>query len=311
MLTNLILALSVVLPLFINIMLGYGVKLSGLVKESSFLDLNKLTFNVLFPILIFNGIYSADINSFLNFRLMLTLVIITAIIFIYGQITARFIDQDVKTQAVVSHSMFRTNFLIIGLPILVALYGASGAAVGFLLVAISNPIFNPLSVLNFEMFHQRKIKVKNILKNLITSPLNVATILGFIFLLLDIKLPLIINTTLTNLASLAPTLALIILGGTLRLKAMANFGKAFTFTLINRLIIIPAILIAGLLMFNFSAVEVMALVIFFATPVAVISLSFTIEYEANKELASALIVFSTLLSAFSLVAIVTILQTIL
>ena len=79
--------------------------------------------------------------------------------------------------------------------------------------------------LNFELFNKKQISIKKVLLNLISSPLNIATILGFIFLLLNIKLPNILDTTLVNLANLAPTLALLILGGTLKLKEFNNFSK--------------------------------------------------------------------------------------
>jgi predicted permease len=63
-----------------------------------------------------------------------------------------------------------------------------------------------------------------------------------------------------------------------------------------------------LLSLNFPPVEIAALVLFFATPVAVISFSFTLEYKANTDLASSLIVVSTLLSSLSLIALVTVMQ---
>jgi malate permease and related proteins len=308
MLENLILSLTVVTPLFFTIALGYGVKQSKLIKEATFIEFNKFTFNVLFPILIFIGIYNSDINTFLNAKLVIGTALITLALFIYGQVISRVVGKDPNNQVVVSHSMFRTNFLIIGFPILAALYGNEGAVYGFLLVALSNPIFNPLSVLNFELFNKKKIKLRNILINLLTSPLNIATVLGFLFLIFNIPLPAIISSTLSSLANIAPTFALIILGGTLRLKTISQVGFEFIFTILNRLVIIPLVLLAVLIALNYNAIETMALVLFFGTPVAVISYSFTVEYNANKELASALIVFSTILSAFSLVMIVTLIQ---
>jgi predicted permease len=308
MFNNLIVSLSIVLPLFINIIVGYTIKRTGLVKTSSFVDFNNLTFNVLFPILIFDAIYNSRLEDFLNFRLMISLLIITLILFAYGQISSRIVSNDKSSQPVISHSMFRTNFLMIGIPIITSLFGTVGVTTAFLLLSISNPIFNPLSVLNFELFDRKNISIKKIWLNIITSPLNIATLLGFIFLILNIPLPNFILVSTSSLAAIAPPLALLILGGTLDLSKFKLFDKDFLFALINRLIIIPFVLLFVLLSLNFPPVEIAALVLFFATPVAVISFSFTLEYKANTDLASSLIVVSTLLSSLSLIALVTVMQ---
>jgi malate permease and related proteins len=308
MFNNLIVSLSIVLPLFINIIVGYSIKRIGLVKTSSFVDFNNVTFNVLFPILIFNAIYTSRLEDFLNFRLMISLLIITLILFAYGQISSRIVSSDKSSQPVISHSMFRTNFLMIGIPIITSLFGAVGVTTAFLLLSISNPIFNPLSVLNFELFDRKNISIKKIWLNIITSPLNIATLLGFIFLIFNIPLPNFILVSTSSLSAIAPTLALLILGGTLDLSKFKLFDKDFLFALINRLIIIPFVLLFVLLSLNFPPVEIAALVLFFATPVAVISFSFTLEYKANTDLASSLIVVSTLLSSLSLIALVTVMQ---
>jgi predicted permease len=308
MFNNLIVSLSIVLPLFINIIVGYSIKRIGLVKTSSFVDFNNLTFNVLFPILIFDAIYNSRLEDFLNFRLMISLLIITLILFAYGQISSRIVSNDKSSQPVISHSMFRTNFLMIGIPIITSLFGTVGVTTAFLLLSISNPIFNPLSVLNFELFDRKNISIKKIWLNIITSPLNIATLLGFIFLILNIPLPNFILVSTSSLAAIAPPLALLILGGTLDLSKFKLFDKDFLFALINRLIIIPFVLLFVLLSLNFPPVEIAALVLFFATPVAVISFSFTLEYKANTDLASSLIVVSTLLSSLSLIALVTVMQ---
>jgi malate permease and related proteins len=308
MFNNLIVSLSIVLPLFINIIVGYSIKRIGLVKTSSFVDFNNLTFNVLFPILIFNAIYTSRLEDFLNFRLMISLLIITLILFAYGQISSRIVSSDKSSQPVISHAMFRTNFLMIGIPIITSLFGTVGVTTAFLLLSISNPIFNPLSVLNFELFDRKNISIKKIWLNIITSPLNIATLLGFIFLIFNIPLPNFILVSTSSLSAIAPTLALLILGGTLDLSKFKLFDKDFLFALINRLIIIPFVLLFVLLSLNFPPVEIAALVLFFATPVAVISFSFTLEYKANTDLASSLIVVSTLLSSLSLIALVTVMQ---
>lgn len=308
MFNNLIVSLTIVLPLFINIIIGYLVKRSGLVKTQTFIDFNNITFNILFPILIFNAIYTSNLEDFLNFRIMLILLITTLSLFIYGQISSRLISKDKASQAVISHSMFRTNFLMIGIPILISMFGAAGSTVGFLLLAISNPLFNPLSVLNFELFDHKNISIKKILLNLVTSPLNIATILGFIFLIFNIRLPEFIFTATSALGGIAPTLALLVLGGTLDLSKFKLFEKDFLFALINRLIIIPFALLFILIQVGLPPVEIAALVLFFATPVAVITFSFTVEYKANKDLVSSLIVVSTLLSSISLIALVTIMK---
>ena len=58
---NLILSFNVVLPLFLNIALGYMLRCMHMLDEQTQKNLNKLVFKAFLPIYVFNNIYTTNI----------------------------------------------------------------------------------------------------------------------------------------------------------------------------------------------------------------------------------------------------------
>ena len=68
---NLILSFNVVIPLFINIMLGYFIKRIKLIDERTLKVMNNVTFKTFLPLLLFYNVYKTDLNGAINAKLMI------------------------------------------------------------------------------------------------------------------------------------------------------------------------------------------------------------------------------------------------
>ncbi len=63
---NLIISFNVVVPLFLNILLGYILKITKLWDEHTLKVMNKAVFKSFLPILLFYNVYKTDLKSGLN-----------------------------------------------------------------------------------------------------------------------------------------------------------------------------------------------------------------------------------------------------
>ena len=78
--------------------------------------------------------------------------------------------------------MFRSNYVIMGIPVATALLGADQLGTVSILIAIIVPIFNMVSIIVLEVFRGQKPKPLHILGQIAKNPLVIASVLGVLAL---------------------------------------------------------------------------------------------------------------------------------
>ena len=119
-------------------------------------------------------------------------------------------------------------------------------------------------------------------------------------------MPTILDTTLYNIKSIATPFAFLVLGGDLKFGNMLKNVKFSIFSVIGKIMIIPAIMLPVSALLGFDKLEMAILVAVFATPNAVSSYAMARNYEADYELAGEIITLGTLLSILTMFVFITI-----
>ena len=238
---NLIVSVNVVLPLFLMMALGYFLKAVRLYDDHVLNKMNNLVFKVFLPILLFVDLYSTDLESVFN---------PTLVLFAGGSVLAAFFlsmaydcltEKSNKKRGALIQGIFRSNFIIFGIPIARSIYGDNAASSAAILISIVIPLFNILTVTEMEIFRGGKVKIRSILKGIATNPLILSCAAGFLFLFLRIPIPEIVYGTLTDLSRVATPLALIILGGSIKFSKTMGYFKQIVTGLLGKLVVVPAI----------------------------------------------------------------------
>ena len=209
---NFILSFNVVTPLFIIMSLGYYLKYIKLLDKQTLNVMNSVCFKVFLPILLFFNIYQSDVKSSFNINLITFSVSSIVILFIVLCFLIPKIEKDNKKRGVMIQGIFRSNFVIFGMPIATSIYGEGNIGTTALLIAVIVPLFNLLSVISLELFRDGEINLKKILKGIITNPLIIASAIGILFVTLNITLPKFIEKSVSDIAKIATPLSLILLG---------------------------------------------------------------------------------------------------
>ena len=296
---NLILSINVVLPLFLTMSLGYLIKKMNMFNETTLKTMNSITFKMFLPTLLFYNVYNTNLQTMFNPKLMVFTAISVIIIFSCLCFIIPLIEKDIQKQPVLIQAIFRSNFVIFGIPVTIALFGEISTGVASMLIAVIVPLFNILSVLVFEMFRGSKINFKNIIKGVISNPLIIASAIGLICLLLKIKLPIPIEKTVSDISKIATPLALILLGGSFKFSALKGSFKQLMIAVIGRLIIVPGIFIPIAILLGFRDVELTCFLVALASPTAVSSFTMAEQMKADSELAGQIVVFTSGLSVIS------------
>ena len=195
-----------------------------------------------------------------------------------------------------------SNCGFMGIPLALALFGSEGV----LYITAINTVFN-IMVWTHGVFTISGDKSEVSLKKIITNPTILATILGFLFFVFQIRIPGLLFDTLSYVNNIITPLAMFVAGVTI---ANSNLLKALRkpriyFVSALKLIITPVILI--LLLYFFPCPNETAkitTIVGLSCPSATIGTMLAIRFDKNSSYSSQMFGLSTILSVVTLPVIV-------
>jgi predicted permease len=289
----------IVLPVFLVIGLGFGLKRTGLVNSDFLFSLNRLIYYVALPALLFYKIATADFLISFNGSLLAGLVVSILIIFIisYGYGSLRGYQPSVH--GAFCQGAFRGNLAYIGLAIVYNAYGEDGFAVAGILLGFLVPLFNFLSVValilpnrhdNFSM--GKFFWVKQIGSN----PLILASFTGIVWSYLALPLPQVVARALGIVTGMSLPLALLSIGASFSFRKLrGDLGIAALSTCL-KIVVLPALTGAILILFGIRGHELAIGVLLAGTPTATAAYIMAQQLKGDAELSGAIIMLSTLCS---------------
>lgn len=311
MLKDLLFSANVIVPIFLLIMLGYALTRLKL-WDAHFLKIaNDVCFKCLLPVLLFYNVATADIFEVFKGGLILYVCLCACLICGALFLIVPLFIKDKKRRGVMIQGTFRSNFLLFGVPLGLSIGGAEGAVLAAVVASFYVPLINMLSVISLYAFSDAENKsMKAALIGIVKNPLVIGGLSGLLFSLIrnsiGFELPVMLDSTLSNIKSTATPLAFLILGGDLKLGNMLRNVKVSIFSVFGKIVLVPAIMLPISAWLGFDQLEMAILVAVFATPNAVSSYAMARNYEADHELAGEIITLGTLLSILTIFVFITI-----
>ncbi len=293
-------ALEIVAPLFLMMAVGYVIKLTGVMNETSVRQTNKAIFKVFLPLLVFLNIYHTDLSASFRSDLLLFSVIGICIQFILSICIAIGTEKENSRRGVMLQGMFRSNFVLFGIPVSTALFGDAASGLAAVLIAVIIPLYNVLAVLSLEIFNGNQPGLWKMVKGIVTNPLIIASVIGVLFVAFDITLPHILYETVSNLAGIATPLAFVVLGASFGFGDIGSCLKDLSITLGAKLVFFPLLFIGAAILIGFRGPALAVLLTVSASPIAVSSFTMAQQMGGDDKLAGQLVVFSSLLSILTL-----------
>lgn len=310
---NIIVSFNVIAPVFFLMVLGYFlVNYTSLADGKLTKQANAIVFKIFLPCMLFYNVYQSDIGSEIHSRIRLCIWAAGGLLILFVLlclIVPRIVTQE-NQQGVVIQGIFRSNYVIFGVAVVQNMYGPKSTTTAAILSSILVPMYNFLAVVVLSIFgEKRENDWKKIILDIIKNPLIISSVLGIIFSLLGIRLPTAVDTTVQDLAKLSTPIAFMILGGDLDFsKVKGNLKTAFV-VLTIKLVILPLIMIPMVVMMGYRDADLLSGVLAYQTPVAVSSYIMAQQAGADGQLAGQLVVFSSVLSIFTLFVTIFILRT--
>lgn len=288
--------------------LGYGLKMVGIFNEGFVAQLNNLCFKVFLPMVLFSSIYHSDFYS--DFSPKLIAYGMMAILTAFGLlmlIVPHFEKQQINCPIIVQ-GIYRSNFVLFGIPVAAALYGDKNAGATAILLAFIVPLYNFLAIIALEQFSEHKGSKLKVLKEIVKNPLIIGAMSAFFLVICRIELPTLVEDAIFDIASVATPLALMVLGGSFKFSNLRKYLPQLTITVLGKLVLMPVIFLGIAILLGFRGPELAALLSMLAAPTAVSTYTMAHNYGANEELASQIIVVDSLLAVVTIFALVSGLQ---
>lgn len=323
-------AVEAVVPIILMILLGVWLRHRKLLSDG-FLDTgNKLVFRLGLPCMLFVNVYGIEDLSAVRWDVIWYACGAIILIFLLGLVTAVLTTPVPERRGVILQCSFRSNSAIIGLTLAAALGGAEAEAVAACTAAVTIPLFNVLAVIALTMFGkgEKKPSFSHILLDIVKNPLIHGVMLGLLCLGLRWLQTKILGEVVFRLnlqlrfgymvlewlKTLTTPLSLIVLGGQFVFSAVKELKKEIIVSTVWRVVLAPLIAIGGAILLSkvgwlhCGVNEFPALVGLFGSPVAVSSAIMASQMGNDEQLATQLVVWTTIFSAFTIFATVCILM---
>ena len=300
MLQDFIICVNAVIPSAIYLLIGILLKTAGVVSDEDVKKFTRVVFVTLYPFIMFDNLYGKNIGD--NFDLLL---VVYSVLFTCLQIAvtwfavSRLVKED-RNKGTMIQSAFRSNIILMGLPVGINLFGKGNVTQVALVILFVVPIYNVMSVVVLERFRGGKADLVRTTKNVLKNPIILGAIAAGVVMLIGIKLPVPIEQTVSTLSDCTAPIAMILLGAALNLKGFSSDRKKIAFCVASKIMIWPALGIAGAVWLGMRDVALIAVLLMLATPTALASYAMAESMGGNGRLAGETVVISTIGACFTM-----------
>lgn len=295
-----LLALNVVFPLFFIMAVGYLTRRTGIVDNQGVGVVNRLLYWVFLPVLLFMSVYTTDLGEVFNVPVIVYSVVGTFVIFVISFFLLPKIGTKRDQCGVIVQALVRGNEVYYGFPVVIALIGQDYLGVMSVVVAFAAIEYNILSIIALEYFKGEKVNVGALVRNVVTNPMILATVLGVFMVTISLPLPAVVLKGMDSLSQVATPFALFLLGASFTFASSKGYMKQVMWVTLFRLIFIPAVVVATTLWMGFDSYEIVILFVTFGVPTAVASYSMARELKADYELASQIVFYTSIVSILTM-----------
>ena len=296
-----------ILPIFLITMLGTGSKKYWLTSDEFWKGLEKLSYFVLFPAVLFNYISTADISSTelitLVFGLIVSSLIVAAGMFWYQR---QYDIDNVEFTSIFQGGLRYNSYIFFALGS--ALYGEQGLGIVAVISSYMIIFTNVISVLMFNTYitpaanseASRLETGKALVQKFTTNPLILASVSGFIFNYLELHMNIGLHHTLVSLSNAALAMGLMNVGAGLKFTFNERYVNRIMISGLIKLCILPIITFIILSILGITGTPKAIGVLYSGLPCASTAYILSKQLGGDADLMASIITVTTVISVFTL-----------
>lgn len=287
---------GIVLPMFLLLLCGWGLRRAKLIQPYGFAQMNQLCFYLLLPSSLLNNLIQAKDFDMLDAAFLLWILAVQIVILVVLFLVVPRAVPRRQSCASVIQAAFRSNFLMFGLAIAGAMCEREELILVSITAGILIPLYNIGGILILQHYCGGRTDAKKLAATLIKNPFVLACILGIGISTCKISLPEVVRSCISNLANAATTVSFLALGGSIELGKLREAGKDVLIGTLLRLVLLPALIIGMSVALGFTGIRLLSIVVMMISPTAVATFPLAERMGADQVLAGYLVVAQSVCS---------------
>ncbi|NJC42137.1 hypothetical protein GGQ87_002432 [Brevundimonas alba] len=235
--------LAGVLPVFVLIAIGYGLRKSDFLPDATWRPIEKLSIHILYPGFLIPAIWNADISGGGAGAAGAAAVTSVLIIAVLTLVTKPLMKIDGPAFTSLFQGAIRWNSFVF-LPVIQSVYGVDGLALAAVVIAAMIPVTNVLCVIVLVRWgaDQRAMSPLSLAKAILSNPILLACLIGLALNLAGVPRLAGISETLELLGGAALPLGLIVAGAGLSFAEVARRRVTIGAVSFVKLIVTPPLM---------------------------------------------------------------------
>ena len=295
--------IAALLPVFLLIVLGFILKRSLMRLETQWHGLERLTYYVLFPMLLIQTLVKADLSKVpvagVGGALLISALVMSLVCLGLRPLLARMdIDGPAFTSIFQGATRWQTY---VALAVSGNLYGDTGFALASVAMVAIIPLVNVFSVSVLAHYASpEKQSARAIVMTVVRNPLIWACAIGLIINVLHLPLPKIWHEVADALGRSSLAIGLLVTGAGLHLEGLFRPSASAAIGLFLKLIVMPAIAVALALFFGLTGANLVIVTACAAVPASSSAYVLARQMGGDAPLLAQIITLQTILAAITM-----------
>ncbi|AFC71346.1 AEC family transporter [Rickettsia australis] len=294
------------LPIFLITLLGSIIKNKWLISEEFWRGIEKLSYFVLFPAMLFNYVSTADLSVASIIKLVVALIISTILVSIGLIIYQKKYNIDkVQFTSIFQGSIRYSSYTFFGVSS--PLLGPSGLSIVAVISSYMIIFTNILSVMIFAYYIPNKSVTNTIrtsfvlmMKLIVRNPLIIASVVGFIFNYSNLELHLGLKKTLDSLSNAALAIGMLNVGAGLNFTIRQELLHNVVFTSFIKLVAFPLVSVIVLWLMSIEGIDRSVGILYSCLPCASTAYVLSRQLDGDPDSMASIITFTTFFSVVTI-----------
>jgi malonate transporter and related proteins len=295
--------IAALLPVFLLIVLGFILKRSLMRLETQWHGLERLTYYVLFPVLLVQTLVKADLTQVpvagVGGALLLSALAMSLLCLALRPLLARFaVDGPAFTSIFQGATRWQTY---VALAVSGNLFGDVGLALASVAMVAIIPLVNVFSVAVLAHYAApEKQSARAIVMTLVRNPLIWACVIGLVINVGHLPLPKIWHEVADALGRSSLAIGLLVTGAGLQLKGLLRPSVGATIGVTFKLVLMPVLALALAVWFGLAGTNLAIIAICAAVPTSPSAYVLARQMGGDAPLLAQIITLQTILAAITM-----------
>ncbi|OYU46933.1 MAG: transporter [Rhizobiales bacterium PAR1] len=304
----LISALAIVAPVFSLVAIGYLAARLGLVSERAGNGLSEFVFVLAIPALLFRTVASTEFPHLNPLPYWASYFVGLLICWLVAAAIARRLGRPPRETAIIGFAAAQSNTVMIGIPLILGVFGEAGTVPIILLLIIHSPLTMTATALLIARHETGSGGLLlRLIKAILSNPILVAIGMGLLWRMGGVPLPGTAKSVLKFLGDTASPCALVAMGMSMTRIALEGNKRLIGVISALKLVLHPALVyVMAVPILHLPPLMAGSALLFAACPTGVNAYLLAERYRAGQSVTSGAISLTTMLAIFTMTFVVSV-----